>query len=127
VILVLATGPALAAIAVPLATTAAVRSSQTAARTGDYGAALGYLLAAERVEPAAASPRLEQALVYEQAGALPAANRAIDEASSRQPTDWRIWLVASRLAAELGRPGLAVSEYRRARSLNPTSVLFRQP
>jgi hypothetical protein len=127
VILVLATGPALAAIAVPLATTAAVRSSQTAARTGDYGAALGYLLAAERVEPAAASPRLEQALVYEQAGALPEANRAIDEASSRQPTDWRIWLVASRLAAELGRPGLAVSEYRRARSLNPTSVLFRQP
>jgi hypothetical protein len=127
VILAVAAVPALAAIAVPLATTAAVRSSQAAARVGDYGAALGDLVAAERVEPAAASPRLEQALVYEQTGALPAANRAIGQAISRQPTDWRIWLVASRLAAESGRPGLAVSEYRRARSLNPTSVVFRRP
>jgi tetratricopeptide (TPR) repeat protein len=125
-VLGLAAVPALLAIAVPLATTVAVRSSQAEARAGNYGRALADLSAARRLEPAAASPRLQQALIYEQAGAIPAANRAIGQALGAEPTNWRIWLVASRLAAEDGRPGLAVSEFRRARALNPTSAIFRR-
>ena len=116
---------ALVAIAVPLTSTIAVRSSQAAVRSGHYPAALKDALSAQRIEPSAATPRLQRALVLEQMGDLATALRAIDEAAVREPTNWRIWLVASRLAAETGHPQLALAEYRRARSLNPTSPLFR--
>jgi hypothetical protein len=51
---------------------------------------------------------------------------AVLQAESREPTNWRIWLIASRLATEAGRPAQAFSDYRRARSLNPSSPLFSE-
>jgi len=117
--------PALWAIIRPLATTAEVRSSQSAAQRGDYGAALSDALTAQRLEPGAASPRLQRALLLEQLGDVGGAAAAIAQAAAREPTDWRIWLVASRIATERDRPREALADYRRARSLNPTSPIFR--
>jgi tetratricopeptide (TPR) repeat protein len=114
----------LIAIGLPLASSTALRRSQAAAATGDTATALLDARAAARVEPDAASPQLQQALVLELrsdfAGAVEAASRAtIDE-----PLNWKAWLVRSRVEAEAGRPGASLRSYRRAKSLNPKSVLF---
>jgi tetratricopeptide (TPR) repeat protein len=125
VVLVGACIAGLIAIAIPLVATVAVRSSQRAVLAGHYRAALGDVLTAQRIEPDAATPRLQHALVLEQLGDLTAARDAIAQAESREPTNWRIWYTASRLAAESDRPQLALADYRRARALNPTSPLFK--
>ena len=125
-VLILAALPALWAIARPLATTQAVRSSQSAAARGDFRAALSDALTAQHVEPGAASPRLQRALLLEQLGDTAGAGEAIVQAEKREPTNWRIWLVASRIATEADRPRQALSDYRRARALNPTSPIFRR-
>jgi Flp pilus assembly protein TadD len=112
------------AIAIPLAMTVEVRSSQAAALNGNFRSALTDAGTAQNLEPAAASPRLQRALLLEQLGDIPGASQAIAQAEKRERTDWRIWLVASRIATESGRPRLALADYRRAKALNPTSPIF---
>jgi O-antigen ligase len=114
---------ALWAIAVPLASTVALRRSQSAAGR-DPKAALSDASTAQSLEPGAASPRLQRALLREQLGDVAGASRAIAEAEAREPTNWRIWLVASRIATEADQPSQALAYYRRARALNPTSAIF---
>jgi hypothetical protein len=124
--LVVGAVPALGAIIVPLSSTVAVRSSQTAAAEGRFRAALADAATARRLEPGAASPRLQRALILERLGDVSGALRAITDAQAREPTNWQIWLVSSRIATEAGRPALALVYYRHARSLNPTSPIFRR-
>jgi Tfp pilus assembly protein PilF len=81
-------------------------------------------LTAERLEPAAASPRLQEALVYERLGATRQASDAIAQAIDRERTNWTLWLTASRIATEADQPKKALADYRRARDLNPASPLF---
>jgi hypothetical protein len=113
------------AIIVPLSSTIAVRSSQSAATAGRFSAALADAATAQRIEPGAASPRLQRALILERLGDIRGATQAIGEALDRESTNWQIWLVASRIATEAGRPRLALAYYQRARSLNPTSPIFK--
>jgi tetratricopeptide (TPR) repeat protein len=117
---------ALWAIIVPLASTVALRSSQSNARAGRFAAALSDTATAQRIEPGAASPHLQRALILEQLNDISGASAAIAQAQAREPTNWRIWLVASRIATEAGNPRLALTAYRRARSLNPTSPIFHR-
>jgi hypothetical protein len=122
--LVVAAAAGLWAIIVPLSSTIAVRQSQSAVRTGDFRAALSDAATAQKIEPGAASPRLQHALVLEQLGDIAGAVRAIGQATAREPTNWQLWLVASRLQTEAGQPAAALAAYRRARLLNPTSPIF---
>jgi hypothetical protein len=115
---------ALWTILVPLGATSAVRASQKAAANGHLIDALRDANNAQQLEPAAATPRLQQALVLEQLGDVPGATRAIEEAVRRAPTDWAMWLVASRIATEQDLPAVALRDYRKARSLNPRSPIF---
>jgi tetratricopeptide (TPR) repeat protein len=115
---------ALWTIVVPLASTVEVRSSQAAAQRGDFAAALRAAADAQQVEPGAASPRLQRALLLEQLGDIPAAAAAVAQAEARSPWDWQIWLVASRIATEQDQPRVALSDWRRAKSLNPRSPIF---
>jgi tetratricopeptide (TPR) repeat protein len=89
-------------------------------------AALNDCRSAVRIEPGAASAQIQAALVLELrsdiAGALAAAHRA----TSDEPANWSTWLTASRLEAEAGHPAAALASYRRARSLNPRSPIFKQ-
>ena len=116
----------LVAILVPLLETVAVRKSQAAAAAGRYRAALGDAATAQRLEPGSATPWLQRALTFEQLNRPRPALAAVLQAETREPTNWRIWLIASRLATEAGRPGQALTDYRRARSLNPSSALFTE-
>lgn len=117
---------AIVAIAIPLATTSLVRESEADARAGDPIAALEAARSAENVQPGAAAPRLQQALVLEEIGDLDAAAEAATEATEREPTNWRTWLVLSRIEARRGAAAAAVQAYRQARSLNPLSPLFER-
>jgi O-Antigen ligase len=117
---------ALWAIILPLALTVALRSSQAAVKAGNFKSALADAATAQRIEPGAASPRLQRALILEQLGDVAGASVAISDAELREPTNWRIWLVASRIATENNQPALALADYRRARSLNPTSPILNR-
>ena len=117
---------ALIAIAVPLSTANAVQQSQVAASRGDPAAALADARTAARIEPDAASPQIQLALVLELQRDYRAAVVAARRATTDEPDDWSAWLVRSRLEAESGHARAAVSAYVRARSLNPRSPLFTQ-
>ena len=112
-------------IMVPLSSTVEVRSSQSAAAVGAWPAALRDADVAHRLEPSAASPLVQRALVLEAVGDVGAARHTFAQALMRQPTDSSLWLIASRLATEANRPRLALADWRRARSLDPTSPTFQ--
>lgn len=117
---------AIVVIAIPLASTTLVRQSEAKVREGDLTGALEAARSAQNAEPSAATPRLQQALVLEQLGDLDAAAAAARGATERESTNWRTWLVLSRIEARRGKAAAAVSAYRRARSLNPNSPLFER-
>lgn len=114
----------LAAIAVPLATATGVQRSQTAAASGNTAQALRDAETAARVEPGAASPQIQLALVEELQGNLRQGLVAAQRAVHDEPANWTAWLIMSRLEAENGKVAASVAAFRQARSLNPTSPLF---
>jgi hypothetical protein len=116
---------AMVAIAIPLAAASSLQQSQAAVRGGDYAKALSDARNAQLVEPFAAAYPLQEALVLERLGRLGAAEAMARTATSREPRDWRSWVVLSRLQAERGRAQASLTSYRRARELNPNSLLFR--
>jgi O-antigen ligase len=113
------------AIGIPTTSANALRDSQAEVRAQDLAAALGEARTAEDIEPYAASPSLQQALVLELQGDLDGALAAAQEATDREPTNWRTWLVLSQLEAQADNPTGAIEAYREARSLNPRSELFQ--
>lgn len=123
-VVALAALAAIVAIAIPLASTSALRQSESDARAGKFAAALKAARTAQDVQPDAAGPRLQEALVLEAGGDLSAAAAAAKAATDRESTNWRNWLVLSRVEAERGRAAAAVRAYAEARSLNPRSELF---
>jgi hypothetical protein len=112
---------AMVAIAVPFAATSAIEDSRAAAREGRLGTALREARDAVAVQPYAATPRLQEALVLERQGELDAAARAAREATSKESTNWRTWLILSRLEARRQNSEAALSAYREGRALNPRS------
>jgi hypothetical protein len=115
---------AIAAIGIPLVGTSELRKSQAQAAGAHLGPALAQANAAGDVEPFAAGPPLQRALVLELAGRYADGAAAAAAATRSAPTDWRNWLVLSRLDAERGAPGPALAAFRRARALNPHSLVF---
>ena len=116
---------AMVAIAIPLSSTISLQKSQAEVRAGDLSGALREASAARRVEPFASQPRLQEALVLEAQGRFLPAAAAVREATRLEPKEWRAWAIRSRIEAESGHPAAAVASFRKARSLNPRSVLFR--
>jgi tetratricopeptide (TPR) repeat protein len=88
--------------ALPLLAELRLRASAAAAQRGDAAAAYGAALDARSLTPWAASPRVQLALLDEQAGRLPLAARTINEAIARNPADWRLWFLAARIGGEWG-------------------------
>ena len=124
--LVVAAIACLIAISVPLATTSDVRKSQAAVAAGDNAVALKDANSAARVEPGAASPQLQAALVLELQHDIPRALSAARSATRDEAQNWTSWLILSRLEAEAGHARASVAAYQRAQSLNPHSRLFRR-
>jgi O-antigen ligase len=123
--LVLSSLLAMIAIAVPLATATSLRESQAAVQAKNLQSALTKADAAANLEPFAAGPHLQVALILEQEGRLTDAEAAAREAVSREPDEWRSWVVLSRLAAKRGQVASSIEAYERAKNLNPRSALFQ--
>jgi O-antigen ligase len=115
---------ALVAVAVPMTGALATRESRDAAADGRLVAALEDSRTAERLQPYAATPSLQRALVLEEAGALPGAAAAAKAATAGEPTNWRTWFVLARIDARRGEAADAVQALRVARRLNPRSALL---
>jgi hypothetical protein len=116
----------LVAIGVPLGTASSVRQSQRAAATGNTTVALADARSATRLEPGAATPQIQEALVFELRGDLPEAVLAARTATRNEPLNWTAWLVLSRLEAESGHAQASVAAYGRARADNPKSPVFQR-
>jgi hypothetical protein len=114
----------LTAVALPLAATTALRDSQAAAGRGDLGAALAKAKSAAAAQPYAASPDLQQALIFERTDQFDLAAAYARMAIRDEPTNWRPWIVLSRLEAKRARPKASVAAFRRARTLNRRSPIF---
>jgi len=110
---------ALVAIAIPLASTTEVKNSQDQADSGNLPAALSSARTAIDIQPSAATPYLQEALVLELQGDLDQAVMAAQTATENEPTNWRTWIVLSRIEAERGRVPASLDAYREARRLNP--------
>lgn len=113
------------AVAIPLAGTASIRDSQSKFRDARLQSALDQARAAHDIQPYAATPSLQEALVLERAGQFDAAAAEARAATEQEPTNWRTWLVLSRIEAVRGDARASVEAYREARSLNPRSPLFQ--
>ena len=60
-------------------------------------------------------------------GDFDGAAAAARAATADEPTNWRTWLVLSRIEAYRGDAQASVAAYREAESLNPRSTLFTNP
>jgi Flp pilus assembly protein TadD len=120
----LAAAAALITIAIPLGSTLAVDASRSAAGKGETELALERGADADALQPYAATPDLQRALILEQTGQLSAAIEAARSATEDEPTNWRNWLVLARIEVRAGRAGAALRHYRQAKSLNPRSPIF---
>jgi hypothetical protein len=110
--------------AIPFLADIKVSDSQAASQRGDGQQALDDAVAARNIQPWAASPYLQVALVEEAVGDLEAADEAIRDGIERDPLDWRLWLVASRIETKAGDIAAARRSLGRAAALNPRSPLF---
>jgi hypothetical protein len=117
---------ALVAIWFPLRGATALRQSQVDAAHGDLAAALGKARDAADAQPYATSPVLQQALLLERQGKLAAAAPEAASATRKESENWRTWTILARIEAERGRIGPALHAYRRAQTLNPNYLLFRE-
>lgn len=125
--LALGAAGALALISVSVAGSSALRESRRDVRGANLTGAVANARTAQSVQPYAALPYLQEALVLERAGDLDAAVAKARRATREEPVNWRNWLVLSRIEAKRDRPGAAISAFRRARSLNRRSPIFAPP
>ncbi len=100
--------------------------SRQAASARDLGAAAQDARDAIEIQPWAAGPRLQLALVEELGGDLRAANRELGEAIQRAPDNWQLWFVRARLDVKSGNVGGARRALKRARQLNPRAPFLSQ-
>lgn len=110
--------------AIPLLANLKIEQSREAVSAGRLDEALDDAFAARELQPWAASPHLQVALVAETAGELEPARAAIRRAIERDRSDWRLWLIAARLETKAGQFLEARRSLDRARALNPRSPLF---
>ena len=113
---------AVLALAVPLLAEFSLEASRYAVGRGELRSAVVDAARARAIEPWAASPYLQLALVAERGGDLRSGLGWIGSALHRDPTDWELWLGfrhASRRRA--GRIGAARASLAQARRLNPLS------
>jgi O-antigen ligase/polysaccharide polymerase Wzy-like membrane protein len=110
--------------AIPLLSTMEVRRSQEAVTTGNLPEALDRAKSARSIQPWAASPYLQLALVQELGGQIDQAQGSIENALEKDDSDWRLWLVAARIQTKSGDIAAARQSLAKARELNPKSQLF---
>ncbi|MBE2314495.1 O-antigen ligase family protein [Solirubrobacter sp. CPCC 204708] len=101
-----------------------LRVSQAAAREQDDRRALGAARDASATLPWAASPHVQLALLAENRGDLPQAEREAREAVALEPTNWRHRLLLARVLAQRGDAQAALAAFAVAERLRPLGRPF---
>jgi tetratricopeptide (TPR) repeat protein len=122
----LVAGAAIWAGTVLFLTESKLGDSRQAASAGDLESAAKDARDAIKLEPWAAGPRLQLALVDELGGDLQAAKRDLAGAIERAPENWQLWFVRTRIDVKSGNIRAARHALERARRLNPRAPFFAQ-
>lgn len=112
--------------AVSLLSNREIQASQRAVARGDLVAAVNRADNAKKIEPWAAAPYQQLALIAEQAQQFDDADAWIQKAIARDPTDWRLWAARARFDGERGDIHASREAIRHVCELNPRSDLFAQ-
>ena len=115
---------ALIVIAIPFSSALAIKASREAVAEGNLERAYDLASRAADIQPYAATPDLQQALILEQRGDLDGAVREAREAVAEESTNWAIWVVLSRLEDKAGHPAASQEAFETGRGLNPNSPVF---
>jgi tetratricopeptide (TPR) repeat protein len=102
-----------------------LETSREKAADGDLEGAIAAANDAIDMQPWAAEPRTQLALLFERGGDFPAAREAIAEAIERDSHDFELQLLAARFAFEDGDATAAGAYAERARELNPLDQQLR--
>lgn len=105
----------------------ALRDSQREVRRGDLVAAARFAREAESSAPWAAGPHVQLALIHERAGLLDDARAELLAARRREPSNWRIPFLLSRVEVARGDVGSALRALRSARTLRPLGAFVTDP
>ena len=81
---------------------------------------------AESLQPYAATPKVQQAVVLERSGDLTGAAAAARDATTREATNWRTWLLLANIEAKRQQATAALDAYDEAHRLNPRSLVFQE-
>jgi O-antigen ligase len=109
----------------PLLVEREINSSQAAAASEDFGAAIDHAETARSIEPWAASPYVQLGLLTERQGNYTAAIEHFGHAIEREDRNWQWYYLRSRVEHEGGDEKLARADLNRARELNPQAVCLR--
>jgi hypothetical protein len=109
---------------IPLLAQLRIKDSEAYTDSRNTNQAIQAAMDARNLQPWAASPYLQLALVAEKENQLEQAHDWINSAIKHDPTDWRLWLVSSRLDLKLGDSKGAQKSLKQAKSLNPRSPIF---
>ncbi len=105
----------------------AISASESALRNGEIESALSSAENAVDLQPWAAEPRVQRALVYEAAGDIEAAREEIAEAVQRSPADFELRLAQTRLDLRALDLDAAATNLALARELNPRDPFLVRP
>ena len=111
--------------AVVFFTEAKLIQSESAAERSQLEDAAQDARDAATLQPWAAEPWVQIALLEELSGDLVGAQEALHTASARSPRDWRIWLINARFEVGLGDLDGARASLDRSRDLAPMAQIFQ--
>jgi O-antigen ligase len=109
----------------PLLVEREIDSSQAAAASEDFGAAIDHAETARSIEPWAASPYVQLGLLAERQGNYSAAIEHFGHAIERESRNWQWYYLRSRVEHEAGETKAAFTDLEKARELNPVAVCLR--
>jgi tetratricopeptide (TPR) repeat protein len=104
-----------------------IESSQAAVRNGQPAKAIALALDARAIEPWAATPYTQLALIEEDLRNFTAARAWIRSAIERNREDWVLWVIRARIETKAGAIAAARTTLARARLLNPLEVPSASP
>jgi hypothetical protein len=107
---------------VVLITEVKINESRSEVSAGRLDAAAQAAQDAHAVQPWSPEPSLQLAQVEALRGAVGAARAAAGDAIDRASDDYRVWIVAARIAAERGNDRQARLDLRRARQRSPNAL-----
>jgi len=110
---------AVIALVGPLLVERELNASSDAAAAGNVASAVDHADTARAIEPWAASPYVQLALLAELQNDYPTAVNRLTQAIDREDRNWQLYYLRSRVKRKAGEAAAAQADLDRARSLNP--------